>query len=160
MLDRTGFFHHATFTNNHANLPKVLRLMGQTAKQEMLPSIFAKYLAPCFGTVQVDPVSAGAGDVLSIDGRSLPNVAPTGPARSAHPAQQPAARGCRPCATPASTRSTRMLKERGTKAQQRYLDSLALSRQQAAVAGQRPAGHAGGHHAATAPTARSRRRWR
>ena len=78
MLDRTSFFHHATLTNNHANLPKVLRLMGATAKQEMLPSIFAKYLAPCLGTVQVDPVSAGAGDILTIDGRGLPNVAPTG----------------------------------------------------------------------------------
>src|SRR5438477_109989 len=43
-----------------------------------LPSILAKYLAPCFGTVQVDPVSAGAGDILTIDGRDLPNVAPTG----------------------------------------------------------------------------------
>ena len=39
ILDRTVFFHHATFTNNHANLSKVLRLMGQTARQEMLPSI-------------------------------------------------------------------------------------------------------------------------
>ena len=69
VLERTSFFHHATLTNNHANLPKVLRLMGATAKQEMLPSILAKYLAPCFGTVQVDPVSAGAGDILTIDGR-------------------------------------------------------------------------------------------
>ena len=78
VLDRTCFIHHATLTNNHANLPKVMRLMGSTARQEMLPSILAKYLAPCFGTVQVDPVSAGAGDILTIDGRDLPNVAPTG----------------------------------------------------------------------------------
>src|SRR3954451_7155807 len=42
VLDRTVFFHHATFTNNHANLPKTLKLMGQTARQEMLPSIVAK----------------------------------------------------------------------------------------------------------------------
>src|SRR4030095_15446060 len=69
VLERTSFIHHATLTNNHANLPKVLRLMGATARQEMLPSIVAKALAPCLGTVQVDPVSAGAGDILSIDGR-------------------------------------------------------------------------------------------
>jgi hypothetical protein len=129
-LERTSFFHHATMTNNHANLPKVLRLMGQTARQEMLPSIFAKYLAPCFGTVQVDPVSAGAGDVLSIDGRSLPNVAPTG-------LRDLLARPNTPLQRLQALRDTGLdeihgiLKERGTKAQLRYLDSLALSRRQA-----------------------------
>jgi hypothetical protein len=130
VLDRTSFFHHATLTNNHANLPKVMRLMGATAKQEMVPSILAKYLAPCFGTVQVDPVSAGAGDVLTIDGRSLPNVAPT---------------GLRDLLTRTNTPLNRLtalrdstidemytlLKERGTRAQRTFLDSLVLSRQQA-----------------------------
>jgi hypothetical protein len=130
VLDRTVFFHHATLTNNHANLPKVLRLMGQTAKQEMLPSIFAKYLAPCFGTVQVDPISAGAGDLLSIDGRSLPNVAPTG-------LRDLLTRPNTPLMRLQALRDTgldeinKILKQDGTKAQQRYLDSLALSRQQA-----------------------------
>src|SRR4051794_30487168 len=44
VLDRTSFFHHATLTNNHPNLPKVMRLMGATYKQEMLPSLLAKHL--------------------------------------------------------------------------------------------------------------------
>ena len=130
VLDRTLFFHHATLTNNHANLPKVLRLMGQTAKQEMLPSIFAKYLAPCFGTVQVDPISAGAGDLLSIDGRSLPNVAPTGLRDLLTRPNTPLMRlqGLRDTGL---DEINKILKERGTKAQQRYLDSLANSRLQA-----------------------------
>ena len=130
VLDRSVFFHHATFTNNHANLPKTLKLMGQTAKQEMLPSIFAKYLAPCFGTVQVDPVSAGAGDVLSIDGRSLPNVAPTGLRDLLTRPNSPLNR-LQPLRDSALDEIHGLLKERGTKAQQLYLDSLALSRQQA-----------------------------
>jgi hypothetical protein len=130
VLDRTVFFHHATFTNNHANLPKTLKLMGNTAKQEMLPSIFAKYLAPCFGTVQVDPVSAGAGDVLSIDGRSLPNVAPTGLRDLLTRPNSPLQR-LQPLRDAALDEIHGVLKERGTKAQKLYLDSLASSRQQA-----------------------------
>src|SRR5947207_560510 len=82
-----------------------------------------KNLAPCFSTVQVDPISAGAGDILSIDGRSLPNVAPT---------------GLRDLLTRANTPLNRLqalrdqsvdevfavLKDRGTKAQKAYMDNL------------------------------------
>jgi hypothetical protein len=130
VLDRTSFIHHATLTNNHANLPKVMRLMGSTARQEMLPSILAKYLAPCFGTVQVDPVSAGAGDILTIDGRDLPNVAPTG-------LRDLLARPNTPLMRLQTVRDQSLdeiygvLKERGTKAQKLYLDSLVTSRKQA-----------------------------
>jgi hypothetical protein len=130
VLARTTFFHHGTYTNNHANLSKVLTLMGNTAKQEMLPSILAKYLAPCFGTVQEAPISAGAGDVLSFDGRSLPNVAPTGLrdllARPNTPLQR-----LQTLRDSGLDQMNAILKERGTKAQQLYLDSLALSRRQA-----------------------------
>jgi hypothetical protein len=130
VLDRTSFFHHATLTNNHANLPKVMRLKGSTARQEILPSILAKYLAPCFGTVQVDPVSAGAGDILTIDGRDLPNVAPTG-------LRDLLARPNTPLLRLQNTRDQALdeiyglLKDRGTKAQKLYLDSLVTSRKQA-----------------------------
>jgi hypothetical protein len=130
VLDRTAFFHHATFTNSHANLPKVMRLMGATAKQEMLPSILAKYLAPCFGTVQVDPISAGAGDILTIDGRSLPNIAPTGLrdllARPNTPLQR-----LQTLRDGSLDELSTLLKDRGTKAQRDYVDSVALSRRQA-----------------------------
>jgi hypothetical protein len=134
VLERTAFIHHSTLTNNHANLPKVLRLMGATAKQEMLPSIVAKYLSSCFGTVQVDPVSAGAGDILTIDGRNLPNVAPTG-------LRDLLARPNTPLMRLQSVRDTgldemhTLLKERGTPAQRLFLDRLAQSRQQARTLG-------------------------
>jgi hypothetical protein len=134
VLNRMSFFHHGTYTNNHANLSKVLTLMGNTAKQEMLPSILSKYLAPCFGTVQAEPISAGAGDVLSFDGRSLPNVAPTG-------LRDLLARPNTPLQRLQTLRDTGLdqmhaiLKDRGTKAQQLYLDSLALSRRQARALG-------------------------
>jgi Protein of unknown function (DUF1501) len=130
VLGRTNFFHHATLTNNHPNLPKVMRLMGATAKQEMLPSIAAKYLAPCFGTVQTEPVSVGAGEFLTFDGRGLPNLNPTG-------LRDILARPTGPLAQLQQLRDSSMdkihavLKAHGTTAQKAYLDNLVASRAQA-----------------------------
>jgi Protein of unknown function (DUF1501) len=80
VLDRTTFFHHTTLTNNHANQPKVMRLMGGTRRQEMMVSFFASQLAPCLGTVQHEPVVVGAGgsgEFLSYQGRILPALSPS-----------------------------------------------------------------------------------
>jgi hypothetical protein len=130
VLNRANFFHHATLTNNHPNLPKVMRLMGATAKQEMLPSIAAKALAPCFGSVQTEPLSIGAGEFLTFDGRGLPNLNPTG-LRDVltHPTG--------PLMQLQKLRDSSMdqlhavLKQHGTAAQRGYLDNLVASRAQA-----------------------------
>jgi hypothetical protein len=59
----------------------VLKMMGGTNRGEMLPSIYAKHLAACLGTVQADPISIGAGrnaaELLSFEGRPAANVSPT-----------------------------------------------------------------------------------
>ena len=80
LLDRLTFFHHTTLTNNHANQPKVMRLMGATRRQEMLVSFFAAQLAPCLGTVQHEPVvvgASGSSEFLSYEGRVLPALSPS-----------------------------------------------------------------------------------
>ncbi|HEX2733591.1 MAG TPA: DUF1501 domain-containing protein [Polyangiaceae bacterium] len=78
---RTAFIHHVTLGNNHGDQPKVMRLMGATKNSEMLLSAYAKELAPCFGTVQNEPIALGAGgnasELLSYQGRTLPAVSPT-----------------------------------------------------------------------------------
>ncbi|MEA2697920.1 MAG: hypothetical protein QOI66_2191 [Myxococcales bacterium] len=130
VLDRTNFFHHATLTNNHPNLPKVMRLMGATAKQEMLPSIAAKYLAPCFGTVQTEPISIGAGEFLTFDGRGLPNLNPTGLRDVLTHPQGPLMR-LQKLRDASLDQMNVLLKEHGTAAQRGYLDNLVASRQQA-----------------------------
>lgn len=130
-LDRTVFFHHATMTNNHANLAKVMRAMGVTAKQEMLPSLFAKHLASCFGTIQTDPVSAGAGDYLTIDGRSLPNVAPTGLRDLLARNEKSAFTRLEKTRDATVDEIHKLLKAEGTSAQRRFLDDLVISRGQA-----------------------------
>jgi hypothetical protein len=77
VLDRTCFFHLATQTTIHPDLPKVLSLMGAAAGQEMLPSIAAYNLASCLGTVQAAPVSlvgTEASEYVTYQGRVLPNL--------------------------------------------------------------------------------------
>lgn len=80
ILSRTTCIHHGTYTGIHARQSKVMRLMGSTNRSEMFPSIFAKHLGPLLGTTQVEPMSLGAlagQELLSFDGRTLSNVAPT-----------------------------------------------------------------------------------
>jgi uncharacterized protein (DUF1501 family) len=78
LLDRTAFFHHATYTPVHGELNRVQKMMNATEKNDMLISLIARELAPILGTVQADPVSLGAtgGELLSSSGRLLGNVAP------------------------------------------------------------------------------------
>jgi hypothetical protein len=83
-LARSTFFHHATYTLNHSDEPKVLRLMGAAKRltngvvngEEMAVSAFAGRLAAPLGTLQAEPLSVT--DVtMSYDGRALNSVTPT-----------------------------------------------------------------------------------
>jgi hypothetical protein len=130
VLDRTAFFHHATLTNNHPNLPKVLRLMGATYKQEMLPSLLAKHLAPCLGTIQTEPVSVGAGEILTFGGRGLPNLNPTG-LRDVLAQPKGPLKDLQALRDKALDRMYASLKKNAGRPQLDYLDRLALSRTQA-----------------------------
>jgi len=80
-LDRTNFFHHITGGLVHGDHPKVMRLMGATTGGEMWPSIYAKHLFKCLGTVQAEPVAVGTGgnslEAISFSGRTLSTVSPT-----------------------------------------------------------------------------------
>ena len=55
VLDRTCFWHLMTNTPVHPKEPQVLELMGTTNAGEMLPSLLAKAVAPCLGTIQTQP---------------------------------------------------------------------------------------------------------
>lgn len=79
VLDRTCFWHIMTNTPVHPKEPDVLKLMGMTAAGEMLPSLLAKQLAPCLGTVQTQPITVGAtspSEGLSFSGQALPIIPP------------------------------------------------------------------------------------
>ncbi len=77
VLDRTSFWHLMTNTPVHPNEPHVLQLMGATQAGEMLPSLLARQLAPCLGTIQAQPISLGAAspaEGLSYAGAPLPII--------------------------------------------------------------------------------------
>jgi Protein of unknown function (DUF1501) len=77
VLDRTCFWHTMTNTPVHPKEPDVLKLMGATAAGEMLPSLLAKQLAPCLGTIQTQPLCLGAtspAESLSFGGAALPII--------------------------------------------------------------------------------------
>lgn len=80
ILDRTVCIHHGTYTGIHARQTKVMRLMGSTNRGEMMVSLLAKNTASRLQTTQMEPLSLGAKagqELLSFDGRTLSNVAPT-----------------------------------------------------------------------------------
>ena len=79
VLDRTCFFHLMTNTPVHPKEPDVLKLMGATYQSEMLPSLLAKQLAPCLGTMQSQPITIGATspcEGLVYQGQALPIIPP------------------------------------------------------------------------------------
>ena len=80
-LARMNFFHHRTNSTVHGDQPKVMRLLGATAQGEMMVSAYSKHLAGCFGTIQQEPISVGAGsnatELVSFAGRTLPSISPT-----------------------------------------------------------------------------------
>jgi hypothetical protein len=79
VLDRMTVWHLMTNTPVHPQEPNVLSLMGETAPKEMLPSLLARQLAPCLGTIQNQPMTLGAtspSEGLSFGGQALPIIPP------------------------------------------------------------------------------------
>jgi hypothetical protein len=77
--DRMSFWHLKTNTPVHPKEPDVLGLMGAIRPAEMFPSLLAKQLAACLGTVQAQPMTLGAtspSEGLSYGGGALPILPP------------------------------------------------------------------------------------
>jgi len=80
VLQQMSVFHLMTNTPVHPKEPQVLQLMGATPYNEMFPSLLAKQLAPCLGTLQTQPISVGAAspsEGLTFNGQALPTIPPT-----------------------------------------------------------------------------------
>jgi hypothetical protein len=132
VLDRTTFWHLMTNTPIHPKEPEVLKLMGTTDAGEMLPSLLARYLAPCLGTIQTQPISVGAttpAEGLSYAGAAQPIIpalalkatltAPAGPLTNLQGLRDQ---------TLASMYG--LYKNNASPAQRNYVDSLVTSQQQ------------------------------
>jgi Protein of unknown function (DUF1501) len=131
VLDRTLFWHLMTNTPVHPKEQQVLELMGATQAGEMLPSLLARQLAPCLGTIQPQPISVGAlspSEALTYSGAALPVVPalalkatltnPAGPLTSLQPLRDQTL-----------NQVYEIYKNGATTAQRRYIDSLVASQQ-------------------------------
>jgi hypothetical protein len=132
VLDQTQFWHVMTNTPVHPKEPQVLELMGATQNGEMFPSVLAKALAPCLGTIQPQPLSVGAtnpSESLQYGGATQPTIPPT--ALRATLTNAPG-----PLTNLQSLRDQTMnslyalYKNQASPAQQAYIDSLVTSQTQ------------------------------
>lgn len=134
VLARTQFWHIMTDTPIHPKEPQVLELMGatQNLSNEMFPSLLAKALAPCLGTIQQQPICIGAAtpsEALSFAGAVQPIVPPTA-------LKETLANPTGPLTTLQPLRDQTLnslyslYKNGASPAQQQYIDSLVTSQQQ------------------------------
>jgi len=132
ILDRTVFFHHATYSPVHGELARVQRMMDETEKNDMLISLLARELAPKLGTVQSDPVSLGAvgAELLSSGGRLLANVTPLSVRQALGGVEGPL-KGLTELRDKHIDRIYDLYRERGTPGQVKLLDAWARSRDEA-----------------------------
>ncbi|WP_045118752.1 DUF1501 domain-containing protein [Haliangium ochraceum] len=130
VLDRTVFFHHATYTPVHGELNRVQRMMDATDKKDMLVAHLARELAPRLGSVQSDPVSLGAkngGELLTSGGRILGNVSPTSVQQALGGVAGPLA-DLEALRDDSIDRMYALYRDHGTQGQRRMLDAWARSR--------------------------------
>lgn len=130
VLGRSNFFHHITSGLVHGDHPKVMRLVGKTSGGEMWPSIYAKHLHQCLGTVQPEPVAVGANGALefiSYTGRTLPMVTPTQLKQLLTGSRTDPVVRLRTLRDQTLDRMNALFKEGATPAQLTFLDAMASS---------------------------------
>ncbi|MCL2449582.1 MAG: DUF1501 domain-containing protein, partial [Polyangiaceae bacterium] len=134
VLQRISFFHHTTGTTVHGDQPKVMKLLGSVANGDMLVSAFARHLAPCFGTVQAEPVAVGAGsnasEFVSYSGRTLPSVSPMQLKQLLTPSSNNPLVNLRSIRDSALDELNALAKSDATGVQQAFLDALATTQTQ------------------------------
>jgi hypothetical protein len=126
---RTNFFHHMTGGTVHGDHPKVMRLLGRTARGEMLPSIYAKHLARCLGTVQAEPIAVGP-ESLAFAGRVLSSVAPLQLKQLLTGSKTDPLVSLRKARDATLDQLNALFKTDGTVEQRRFLDAMATSQKQ------------------------------
>jgi hypothetical protein len=131
---RTNFFHYTTGATVHGDHPKAMRLLGRTANNEMMPSIYAKHLYPCLGTVQAEPVAVGTSgnalEMIAFSGRTLPTISPTQLKQLLTGAMNDPVVKLRSLRDSTLDTLNAMFKTGGTPEQAAFLDAMAASQKQ------------------------------
>jgi hypothetical protein len=131
---RTNFFHYAPGGIVHGDHPKSMRLLGQTTGGEMVPSIYAKHLFKCLGTVQAEPVAIGTAgnalEMISFSGRTLPTISPTQLKQLLTGSTTDPVVGLRKMRDTTLDQLNALFKTDGTPEQKTFLDAMASSQVQ------------------------------
>ena len=133
MLDRTCFFHHGTYTEQHSDLAEVMTLQGLVLQRDMLVSMVAAQLAGCLGTVQSEPLALGprsSSEALTAQGRPQPILSPVALAGVLSPPAGPLGQIQR-IRDADLDRLNAWCRQNGNSAQRAFLDRYANSQQQA-----------------------------
>jgi len=133
MLDRTCFFHHGTYTEQHSDLGEVMTLQGLVLQRDMLVSMVAAQLAGCLGTVQSEPLALGprsSSEALTAQGRPQPILSPVALAGVLSPPAGPLGQIQR-IRDADLDRLNAWCRQNGNSAQRAFLDRYANSQQQA-----------------------------
>jgi hypothetical protein len=134
-LANTVFFHFSTNTPVHPDEPQSLSLGYGSG--EMLPSLLAEATAADLGTIQPQPVCVGAAspsEAIHYQGAPLPIIPPSALADTL---TSPTTGGLQALTNLQALRDTTMSKiynsiyKTGTKQQQAYIDSLAMTQTEA-----------------------------
>ena len=133
VLERTCFFHLMTNTPIHPKEPDVLKLMGATRAGQMLPSLLAKRVAACLGTIQTQPISLGASspaEALSYDGTALPIIPPLA-LKSTLTSPAGPLTNLQPLRDQTLSQIYELYKTDATAAERKYIDNWTATQQQA-----------------------------
>jgi hypothetical protein len=110
-----------------------MRLLGKTSGGEMWPSLYAKHLWKCLGTVQAEPIavgSTGALEFISYSGRTLPTITPTQLKQLLTESKTNPLAKLRSLRDSTLDQLNGIFKEGGTPEQSRFLDAMANSQKQ------------------------------
>src|SRR5262249_7593009 len=110
----------------------VLKLMNATYAGEMLPSVLAKALAPCLGTIQSQPISLGAAspsEGLTYEGQALPIIPSLALKATLTNPQGPLA-NLQPLRDQSLAQIYDLYKNQANRAQRAYIDSMVTTQQQ------------------------------
>jgi hypothetical protein len=121
-----------TNTPVHPKEPDVLGLMGAIQPAEMLPSVLAKQLAPCLGTIQTQPLTLGAtspSEGLTFGGAALPIIPPLSLKATLTSPTGPLA-ALQPLRDQTLAKLNDLYKNGASASQKAYIDSLVTSQSQ------------------------------
>lgn len=137
-LDRTAVIHHRTYQNAHNLYSKVMGLVGSARNRsgngsEHLSSLISSELAGPLGTAQQEPIRLAMGrEPLSFEGRAIQNLAPSTLADLLTPdADDAGVLELARLRDQSLDAVYRIATEYGTPRQQRLIDRLAHTRDQA-----------------------------